>query len=114
MIAGVLDSKSQKQSRINFIDDLLNGVCDLASVGLLEIGLEFLVHFLALMRGFHAQSGHDIGFNVVEGQVMQFFDWHMLRRGRTEGELFLCILFVGSKFLAEGQNAFASICFILK
>ena len=74
MIAGVLGRESQKQSGINLTNDLLNGIHNLASIGFLELGLEFLVCFLALMCRFHAQSRHDIGLNAIEDQVVQFLD----------------------------------------
>ena len=74
MVTGVLDGESQKQSRIDFADDLLSGTCNDASVGFVELGLEFLVQFLTLASRFHAQLRHGIGLDVTEDQIVQFLD----------------------------------------
>ena len=71
---GVFDRESQKQSGIDFTDNLLNGVHNNVSVSFLELGLEFLVWFLVLMSGFHAQMRHDIGLDMIEDQIVQFLD----------------------------------------
>ena len=70
MIAGVLERVTQKQSGINLADHLLNGICNLASIGFLELGLEFLVCFLALTHRFNTQGRHDIGLDMAEDQIV--------------------------------------------